>query len=96
MSNHINEVMREFREMRALRAKENIKHRILSGQHARRNKEIYLAKQDGKSSKELAKIYRLHPSYISMLCRTYKIFLKITKCQTLTTRSLMEKTERQL
>jgi len=76
MSNHINEVMREFREMRALRAKENIKHRILSGQHARRNKEIYLAKQDGKSSKELAKIYRLHPSYISMLCRTYKIFLE--------------------
>jgi len=76
MSENINEVVREFRKMRALQARENIKHRLTSGQHARRNKEIYLAKMDGKSSKELAKIYNLHPSYISRLCRTYKIFLE--------------------
>lgn len=75
-SERIEEIYRELQQARVFRTRQNIKHRILSGQHARRNKEIYLAKQDGKSSKELAKIYRLHPSYISMLCRTYKIFLE--------------------
>jgi DNA-binding CsgD family transcriptional regulator len=76
MAESKNEIWSILQEAWALRERENIKRRILSGQHARRNKEIYLAKQDGKSSKELAEVYKLHPSYISMLCRTYKIFLE--------------------
>ena len=75
-SERMEEIYRELQRARAFMTRQNIKRRILSGQHARRNKEIYLAKQDGKSSKELAKIYGLHPRYISMLCRTYKIFLE--------------------
>lgn len=76
MSERTNEIYRELRKAWALREREHIKRCILSGQHARRNKEIYLARQAGKSRKELAEIYKLHPSYISMLCRTYKIFLE--------------------
>lgn len=76
MSERTNEIYRELQQARVFQTRQNIKRRILSGQHARRNKEIYLAKQDGKSSKELAKIYKLHQGYISMICRTYKIFLE--------------------
>jgi hypothetical protein len=76
MTERKDEIWQELQKLWAFQAGENIKRRILSGEHARRNKEIYLAKMDGKSSKELAKIYKLHPSYISMLCRTYKIFLE--------------------
>jgi hypothetical protein len=76
MSERKDEIWQGLQEQWAFQTRQNIKRRILSGQHARRNKEIYLAKQGGKSSKELAGVYKLHPSYISMLCRTYKIFLE--------------------
>jgi len=76
MGEDIDKIIQKFKEHRHVMWMEGIKARVLSGQHARRNKEIYLARQDGKSSKELAKTYRLHPSYIGMICRTYKIFLE--------------------
>ena len=76
MSELTEEFWEKAREYRHTMWRENIKARVLSGQHARRNKEIYLARQAGKSVREIAETYKLHPSYISMLCRTYKIFLE--------------------
>lgn len=76
MNEAIDEVIQKFKEHRDVMWKENIKARILSGQHARRNKEIYLAKIDGKSRKELAKAYNLHPQTISAICQRYEIFLE--------------------
>lgn len=76
MSDRTNEIQRELREVWAFQTRQNIKRRILSGQHARRNKEIYLARQAGKSVREIAETYKLHRQYIYVICRRYEIFLQ--------------------
>jgi len=76
MSELTEEFWEKAREHRHTMWRENIKARVLSGQHARRNKEIYLARQAGKSVREIAETYKLHHQYIYAICRRYEIFLQ--------------------
>lgn len=71
-----NRDLSKYYELRRRDWKESIKRKILTGDHARRNKEIYLAKLDGKTARELGAKYNLSAQYIYMICKRYKIFLE--------------------
>jgi hypothetical protein len=49
---------------------------VLRHSHAKRNKEIYLAKQEGRTIGEISWKYDLSKSYISLICRAYSIYLE--------------------